>query len=147
MLKEILSTRQIPGEARRRWFTSDSMDLVIWFDAADTPMELQLCYDKGHAERALTWKDAAGYTHTAVDDGEAGDGRYKATPILVADGGFDAQRVGSVFLHHGTQLPADIVEFVMEKIRAYLPQISDFSYRTNSQQAIGPGDGRRHIPG
>lgn len=94
MLREIRNVRQIPGELKRRWFTSDTMDLIVWVDESDGPTQLQLCYDKGlhRAERALTWKHKTGYTHTAVDDGEAGHGRYKSTPILIADGSFNPAR-------------------------------------------------------
>jgi hypothetical protein len=30
MLSEIPEARQIRGEPRRRWFTSESMDLYVW---------------------------------------------------------------------------------------------------------------------
>jgi hypothetical protein len=140
MLKEIRKVRQIPGEPRRRWFTSHDMDLVVWLDGADQPVELQLCYDKGRAERAFTWKPGAGFTHTAVDDGETGDGRYKATPILVADGSFDAARVGGLFLDDSTYLPGDIVRFVTDKIDDYG---TSFTHRHHAQPAA-PAHKRRN---
>lgn len=121
MLREIRNVRQVPGESRRRWFTSETMDLILWLDDSDGPTQLQLCYDKGHrrAERALTWRQEAGYTHTAVDDGEAGNGRYKSTPILVADGAFNTERINHLFLKDSNHLPIEIVDFVTTIIQKY----------------------------
>jgi hypothetical protein len=97
------------------------MDLIVWVDDTNEPAQLQLCYDKGRrrAERAFTWKPGTGFTHTAVDDGEYGNGRYKATPIMVVDGGFNTERVDGLFHNHSVNLPADIVHFVSGKIREY----------------------------
>ena len=121
MLREIRNVRQVPGELRRRWFTSDTMDLIVWVDDDNDPAQLQLCYDKGHRrlERALTWKRGAGYTHTAVDDGEIGAGHYKSTPILVTDGGFDSERVAQLLARDGAHLSADIIDFVTARINEY----------------------------
>jgi len=115
MLREVINIRQIPGELRRRWFTSDTMDLTVWLDDQGQPLELQLCYDKDSAERAFTWKSDTDSTHLAVDDGE-GAGRYKSTPILIADGDFDSERVAALFRLQGINLPAHIAIFVVEKI-------------------------------
>jgi hypothetical protein len=121
MLREIRNVRQVPGELRRRWFTSDSMDLIVWIDDDEGPAQLQLCYDKGRRrlERALTWKRDAGYTHTAIDDGEAGNGRYKSTPILMVDGDFNSERVATLLSRDGADLPGDILDFVKAKINEY----------------------------
>lgn len=121
MLREIRNVRQLPGELPRRWFTSETMDLIVWVDDDLGPTQLQLCYDKGRRrlERALTWKSGVGYTHTAIDDGEVGNGRYKSTPILVADGSFNSERVGKLFSMDSTHLPTDIVEFVTNKIQEF----------------------------
>ena len=55
-----------------------------------------------------------------VDDGESVDDmRYKATPILVADGSFDAPRVAGLFMADSKHLPADVVDFVNIKLREY----------------------------
>jgi hypothetical protein len=126
MLKEITRVRQVKGELRRRWFTSSTMDLVVWFDNAGLPVGLQYCYDKGGAERALTWNLDSGFSHMAVDDGEGDAGmQYKATPILMADGNFDAVRNVDLFLKNSKHLPAEILDFVSEKIKEYRPEMND----------------------
>jgi hypothetical protein len=125
MLKEITSVRQLPGEHRRRWFTSVTMDLVVWVDEAGTPVRFQFCYDKGSAERALTWNADSGFSHMAVDDGENMGGMgYKASPILVADGSLDRTRVRQIFLENSSFMPAEITDFVSQKIDAYRPELN-----------------------
>jgi hypothetical protein len=140
VLREIRNVRQVPGEPRRRWFTSETMDLIVWVDDTNGPTQLQLCYDKGRrrAERALTWKQGSGYTHTAVDDGEAGNGRYKSTPILIADGGFNTERVGDLFLRDSTQLPTDIIYFVSRVIEEYQVEMPHFQLPNLKASTIFP---------
>ena len=142
MLREIRNVRQIPGELKRRWFTSDTMDLIVWVDESDGPSQLQLCYDKGRqrAERALTWKHQTGYTHTAVDDGEAGLGRYKSTPILIADGSFNSSRVRNLFLKDSAHLPADIIQFVTSKIQEYHAGVPTIPYPSKTSATMFPHD-------
>ncbi len=119
MLEELLPTRQIPGEPPRRWFASDDMDLIVWCREDGTPIGFQLCYDKLGYERAITWKPAQGFRHTAVDDGERFGASHKAAPILVADGVFDAAFVGQLFIGASTRLPPVIARFVSDAIRTH----------------------------
>jgi hypothetical protein len=118
-LGEVPMVRQISGEPHRRWFSSMAMDLIVWCDNAGTPRAFQLCYDKPHQERALTWKPETGYSHDAVDDGESGGASFKCTPVLVADGYFDARRAARLFKRASKQMPSDIVQFVASKIRQH----------------------------
>src|SRR4029453_10152222 len=37
-LIEFPNVSQIPGEPRRRWFTSENLGLVVWCDESDRPM-------------------------------------------------------------------------------------------------------------
>jgi hypothetical protein len=115
-LTEISAIRQIPGEPRRRWFRTDDLDLIVWCDEAGAPTSFQLCYDKLRSERALTWTPERGFLHEAVDDGGVG---YKATPILVAGGRFEANRVGERFAAASHELPREIVEFVGNKLKQH----------------------------
>src|SRR5579859_2469289 len=84
-LIEFENVRQVLGEPRRRWFTSDDVDLVVWCDESGRATGFQLCYDKAHSECALTWKPDFGFSHRAIDDGECfRGGKHKGTPILSA---------------------------------------------------------------
>ena len=118
MLREISSVRQIQGEPRRRWFTDAHFDLVIWSEERHI-VGFQLCYDKTRGERAVTWKEASGFTHNAVDSGEDRPGRYKAAPILVADDGFDAATVAAQFLGLSGDLDAGSCDFIYTKLLGY----------------------------
>jgi hypothetical protein len=117
LLKEVMSVRQIAGEPRRRWLTFAQLDLIVWCDAAGAPAAFQLCYDKPHSERAITWTPEIGFLHTAVDDGEGLAPRYKGTPILTASERVDAERVRALFAAASRDLPRDVVDFVTGKLR------------------------------
>ncbi len=86
-LVEIIHVRQVPGDPRRRWFSSDDMDLIVWYDDSDAPIDISP--------------------------------RYKATPILVADGHFDARRVADIFTASSRHIPPDIAQFVSLKLRLF----------------------------
>ena len=119
MLREMSSVRQIPDEPQRRWFSDEHFDLVVWNDEQGGIIGFQLCYDRAHAERALTWKTDTGFSHNAVDDGENRPGRYKSTPILVADGAFDPQTVAAKFLGHAGALDSKSTDFIYYKLLEY----------------------------
>ena len=97
MLKEMPEARQVPGDAARRVFFSENLDLTVWFDERDDILGFELCYDKGKNERAVRWSREQGFLHQKVDDGENRPGRYKATPILVPDGVFPAKQYPGCF--------------------------------------------------
>lgn len=119
MLKEIRDIRQIPGEPTRRWFSSETLDLIVWYDAREQPVGFQLCYDLGGKERALTWRSPSTFAHTGVDNGESRANRNKGTPILVADGKFDHGSVVGKFSDDAREIPAAITGLVLEKIALY----------------------------
>lgn len=117
VLREVRFVRQVAGEDQRRWFASGGMDLVVWFDAQKKISAFQLCYDKLHHERALTWKAGhAGMAHAAVDDGEDSPLSHKSTPILVPDSEWNAQEIRTRFQAEAGELPVTIREFVERKL-------------------------------
>ena len=119
-LRELPDTRQVPGEPHRRWFCSVELDLIVWIDRAkDRPVGFQLCYDKLIGERALTWREGRGYDHAAVDGGEGMPTKYKGTPILVADGAFEQDRVLATFEELSGDVPEDLRAFVTEMLARF----------------------------
>ena len=60
-----------------------------------------------------------GYRHMAVDGGEARPGKHKATPILVADGAFDAGRVRAAFQAVSVSLPPEVAAYVARALDQY----------------------------
>ncbi len=122
MLVEIKHVRQIRDDARRRWFTSTELDLTLWYDKQDKLLGWQFCYDKNHAEHALSWYADAGYAHTAVDDGEAhGAMKHKSTPVIAKNAALDKVRVLALFVDNSQQVPAEIVRSISQKIAEYSP--------------------------
>jgi len=123
-LREVLVVEQNNPTLKRRWFESDYFDLFIWQDAGGAFVRFQLCYDVELNERALVWSDAEGFYHDGVDhgEGEPGDGRAK-TPILVRDGKFDSGTVVPRFEREAAEMPADVRDFVLAKMRAHLIEL------------------------
>jgi hypothetical protein len=116
MLRELLSARQIPGETKRRWFSSNLCDLIVWVRDDDSPEGFQFSYDKGSGEHALTWTNRGGFSHMEVDPGDKPAG-HKGAPILLANGMFEAGRILDIFRGEAQLLPPEYVAFVSEKIR------------------------------
>jgi hypothetical protein len=119
MLQEMTKVRQIPGEQRRRWFSSPAFDLIVWFDAADAIVGFQLCYDRLNDEKVLNWKTPDEYSHMAVDDGEGRAGRHKASPILVPGAAFKPGPLSEEFRREAAGIPFEIAGLVLKKISDY----------------------------
>jgi hypothetical protein len=118
MLIEFKDVRQIEGEAKRRWFTDDYFDLIIWYDDKESVNGFQLCYDKTENERALTWMKDTGFTHDKIDAGDV-PGRAKMTPILAADGIFARDDILKRFQEASGKIDRELALFVYDKIKDY----------------------------
>jgi len=116
VLYEVRKTRQVPGEALRRWFSDENFDLIVWYSSKGAICGFQLCYRLGPEEKALTWFADKGFSHNTVDDGEDRPGRSKMTPILVPDGEFEKAMVLKLFKAAGEEIDAGIVDFVESKL-------------------------------
>gem|GEM_PF-955975 len=99
----------------RRWFFCHDLDLVVWFDDKDHPVAFQLAYDRYRDERWITWDEGKGCCHYAVDEGNPFAGETQ-TPLLFADGAFDANRIIDLFKSLPTEMPPDIATFVLRKL-------------------------------
>lgn len=118
MLREILNTKQIRGEPRRRWFASDSFDLIVWLGEIEELIGFQLCYGKSKSERAVTWQiEGDKLTHMMVDDGEAGGGgNYKSTPILTPGGEWNPEQLLRDFVKVADMLPPEVIALVVHQL-------------------------------
>lgn len=116
MLKEIQNVKQIPNELPRRWYTDEDMDLIIWLHEDGSISGFQLAYDKLKIEHALTWDAQVGFLHNRVDDGEGRAGKYKASPVLIPDGEFQAKDVAERFKNRAADVDEVISSFVYEKL-------------------------------
>ena len=118
MLREIINTMQVRGEPRRRWFASESFDLMVWLSEIEEVIGFQLCYGKSKSEHAVTWRaEGDSLAHMVVDDGEAGGGgRYKSTPILTPCGEWDPEQLLREFLKVTDMLPEEIMDLVVRQL-------------------------------
>lgn len=121
-MRELLNVRQIPGEAKRRWFSSGEFDLIVWLADDQGFSGFELCYDKLHNEHAIAWSKAGSFRHMAVDDGEQRPGKYKAAPILLSDGQFDARRIYAAFQEASRTLPKEVADYVLHALAQYPAQ-------------------------
>ena len=118
MLREIRDVKQVPGEPRRRWFSDENFDLIVWLGPEDQILGFQLCYDKETRQKALTWLNGGGYQHSHIDDGD-NPGKMKASPVLEANGRFDREGIGRRFRKNRGDVPDKITDCVYEKIMNY----------------------------
>ena len=98
--------------------TDDCFDLIVWYEPGGDIYGFQLCYDKQRQERALTWTHERGFTHTAVDSGEAGP-VGNLTPILLPARTFQAAPVRKQFEVHSANIDETIRKLVLAKIDEY----------------------------
>jgi len=118
LLKEFSRVRQIRDQGFRRWFSSSSFDLIVWYeDDQKTLRGFQLCYDENHA---ITWTHTRGYEHHRVDTGDvrtpSGTGM---TPILLPDGAFDAPSIAERFRRASIRIEKTLADFVYGKLRTF----------------------------
>jgi hypothetical protein len=83
------------------------------------PVKFQLCYDKGNDEKALTWSKRGHYLHASVDSGEAVGIGYKQSAVLAAAGSVDAKNLAAIFTVASTNLPNQIRDFVLDKLKRH----------------------------
>ena len=118
MFIETPNVRQIKGDPKRRWFTAEGLELIVWLGEKDSIVGFQLCYDTPRKPKALTWDQKKGFLHTGVDDGDD-KGWHKPTPVLVPDGQFDKIAIGKRFAEARESLPKETADFVSSKISEY----------------------------
>lgn len=118
MLREILETSQNSDEPKKRWFSSLSMDLFVWFNDQDEIVSYQLTYNKPHGEKALLWSKEKGYSHLGVDDGTR-PGKHPGSPLFVKDGVVVPSKIISMLKRDEGDLSPWIKNFILDGIKEY----------------------------
>jgi hypothetical protein len=109
-----MHVRQEPGQ-RRRWFESDQMELIVWFQDHSRPTGFQIIYSLRGEERALTWLASAGFRHSIIDTGD--DSPLKnLTPTLGAGGAVPWNHIRELFHARCESLAEDIKGFVLGQL-------------------------------
>jgi len=119
MLTEYSAVRQDEGIFKKRWFGDDFFDLILWQDEEGDIVRFELCYDKEQNEHAITWRKEAGFAHLKVDDGEGETGKYKMSPILIADGIFNNKKIAERFFSESKSIENNLSQFIYRKIFDY----------------------------
>ncbi len=115
MLHELKNVKQEHGAGRRRWFESDGLELVVWWDAHDAITGFQLCYDFGRGDFALTWRPATGFAHSAIDTGDESP-FVNRTPVLNPDGEAPWGRLAQLFEARSATLEPGLRRLVRDKL-------------------------------
>lgn len=115
LLSELQRVRQVPGEPRRRWFSSEEEDLIVWYGGDGGIVGFQFCYDRSRLERAYTWKADGRTAHEVVDAGESVGVGYKRAPVL-RPARCDAHSLVARFRAVCAALPAGLAAFVGDRL-------------------------------
>jgi hypothetical protein len=127
MLQKIRGVRQDDAFLERQRFQDDFFDLFVWSDQTGTVVAFQLCYDRFKRERILAWREATGFIHRRIDDGEQMPVK-NMSPIMISDGVFASASVAAEFDSRGLELESRLLNFIRRKIdeaAAQLPRMNE----------------------
>ena len=117
MLTEFRQVKQEPG-GRRRWFESDGLELIVWYEADAGIAGFQICYGSGAgAEHALTWRRGAGFAHHFVDTGDDQPHRNE-TPVLLPDGAVPWKNLTALVAARSQTLDPDLRDLILHRLAA-----------------------------
>lgn len=118
MLYEITHIRQSNRQQLKRWFTSQDMDLFVWF-VDNAPTHFQLSYDKRKLERMVSWNHHKGFQHFLVDTGEYDPKHYKPSPLLITACQYqNIPRLARDFLAACDNIDVGLTEFIYARLMA-----------------------------
>lgn len=125
-MREVRRVRQDDLSYHARWFTAAACELFVWQHRTTGQIaRFQFCFDRGREERILEWSEQTGLRYAAVDDGESGGPmRPKASPIVIADGVPDTQRILDLFDAHSDNLGEPLRDSVGARLRDGLATIN-----------------------
>jgi len=119
MLKELKNTSQHPGQAFRRWFADNMLDLIVWYNPDSSIKGFQFCYPQDVDRHAVTWLKDKSFSHDKIDEGESGLHPHKMSPILSLDPALRNDNALALFKEVSKGLDADIVTTVVEVFNEY----------------------------
>jgi hypothetical protein len=117
VLVEFKNVRQEPGKGLRRWFEDNLYELVVWYRPEGSVLGFQIHYHLKQSERALTWREGEGFTHSRVDSG-TGSPLKNLVPILLPNGSIRWGEVLREFDESSATLEPDLRSFVRQRLEA-----------------------------
>jgi len=106
MLQELPNVRQIKGEGLRRWFVSDNLELILWYDDEKKLEGFQICYDKLAGSRTITWKMIT-----------TAEGLNKS--IIISDGPYNKTRIYSLVEQDSENLEENLRDFILKRLESH----------------------------
>ena len=123
MLNEYKEVRQHAGEAFRRLFWDDYLQLYVWFDDHQQIVGFELSYDLTDDFRAFRWNPDTGVVHYRVDDGES-RAMKKGIPILRQDRSAVDRSIFAELVARSETLEPEIARLVTSKLEEFLARHS-----------------------
>ena len=109
MLREITDIKQNDEEGFRRWFTSDDMDLFVWYNDDCRVTSFQLCQD----EYLISWSIKKGMSFSKNINDSAGPLNYKGSTVLRPIRPFSLKRVFDSFVSRSRRINRELVRFII----------------------------------
>ena len=103
----------------RRWFTDDDYwDIYVWTNTNNEIVGVQICYNRGFNEKALTWFRDESFDHKTVNPSYLSKHR-RASPVLMPDGYFDNDKILQKFLKDSVDIDKKLTDFIALKIKEF----------------------------
>jgi uroporphyrinogen-III synthase len=116
-LREVSNVVQRPREPRRRWFASETLDLLIWVSDAGDPLGFQLSWHDGGKGHALTSRLGEPLAYERVDEGSRGGAGYARSATLhTAIEDYDIALIQPRFAAVSAELPAGFRAYVLREL-------------------------------
>lgn len=117
-LYELPRIAQVPGEPQRRWFTSPSFNLTVWYSESGDVKEFHLHLDWKRMEKVFVWADGAlSPRYYTMDDGDP-PGWAKSSILMNPVAPFDLQEAIRRFQLECDEIDGELAKFVIEKMRS-----------------------------
>ena len=108
-------TKQVDGQDRRRWFSDEDHDLIVWETESGDISAFQVCYRIGGEERAITWNEKEGVGFAKVDAGDQ-TAEKNRTPVLIPTQEKPSNDALSRFRSVSSGIQSGLRKFILEKI-------------------------------
>lgn len=111
---EIKNCRQRPDEPRRRWFSTQRQDLIVWFGDDERIVGFRYAYTATDGAFAVSWDVAEGCRHDRLDTGERP--ARSMTPMLQPTRRIPGHDVLLDFRRSSQRLEPQLANFVAAKL-------------------------------
>ncbi len=118
MLKEKENVRQNEGEHFRRLFFDDFFDLFVWYKENEKIYGFQLCYNKSHEEKVVTWNEIEGFSHDLVEISEGADKIKKSSQLRKEEKKLENKMIKE-FKERGINLELHLFKFISKKLKEF----------------------------